>query len=141
MADYSVTAASVVPSAGGTINYGTAGEAITAGQAVYRDTADSNKIKVADCTDADKINVAGIAVCDVATGQKVAYDVSDTELEIGATVAVGDVIVLSESGGLAPVADLTTDDYAVVLGVAVSTSAMTCHFVDPAPLSSGAVIA
>ena len=51
MAAISITAANVLKSSTGQVSVGTAGATITAGQSVYIDTSDSNKIKLADAND------------------------------------------------------------------------------------------
>jgi hypothetical protein len=76
--DLSVTAASVVPGSGAVLATGTAGEALTAGQAVYQKAADSKWYK-ADCNSATaEVRVASaIALGGAAAGQPVVVQKSD----------------------------------------------------------------
>lgn len=124
-ADLSITAASVIPGANARFQDGTAGASITAGQVVYADSSDSGKIKLADANaSATTATVLGIAAHAAASGQPVRVIIWDDDLTIGATVSMtAPVYVLSATaGGIAPVADLTTGWYPVVLFVAKSTT-------------------
>jgi hypothetical protein len=135
-ADISITAASVVPSASAKFATKTAGATITAGQVVYEDTGDSNKVKLADTDSATALArvVFGIAATGAAAGQPVRIIREDPALVIGATVAVGDVLILSgTAGGICPAADAATGDYVTFLGVARSTTAINFK-----PVASGA---
>jgi hypothetical protein len=87
MADISITAASVVPSTNAVKRTGTAGATITAGQLVYKDASDSNKIKLADNDASAAATVVGIALNGASSGQPITYAETDPELTIGATVA------------------------------------------------------
>jgi hypothetical protein len=97
----------------------------------------SNKLKRADVDDTTKIGVVGIALNGGAVDQPIQYIVRDPAFVLGATVAIGDVIILSADGAMSPVADLLAGDVAIVMGVATSTSAMKIDFSNP--LSAGAV--
>ena len=122
MANLSITAANVLASAAAQKERGTAGATITAGQPLYKDSSDSDKLKPAQAT-ASKQGFVGIALNGAASGQPVEYVTRDTELTIGATVAVGIVYVLSATAGaICPHADLTTGDYGVVVGIGISTT-------------------
>jgi hypothetical protein len=140
MADLSLTAANVIMSAAGKKSDGIAGEAITAGDVLYKDSADSNKLKLADANAAGKRGVVGIALNDAATGQTVSYCISDSALAIGATVSIGYIAILSgTAGAIAPAADAAAGMEVVILGVGVSTTAIKCSF-STGLLSAGAVI-
>lgn len=131
MADLSITAASVAQSsAATTVTAYLAGATITAGQVVYLSTA--NAWLLADCdaaaTGNGVANVRGIALNGAASGQPLHVCTRDTAFTPGATLTAGEVYVLSgTAGGIAPVGDLTTGDYTVVLGVAVSTSVLNLN--------------
>lgn len=130
-ADVSITAASVAPSAdaiyldsyyGGKL---VAGAAITAGQLVYVDTADSNKIKLSDCNSgtAGVRDVDGIAVNNAASGQRISVVAYDPALTLGGTTANGTIYVLSATaGGIAPAADVTTGWYVAVIGLGLPSN-------------------
>ena len=139
MADISITAANVLKSSTGQVSVGTAGATITAGQAVYIDTGDSNKIKLADADGTSPaFTLAGIALNAASSGQPVSFCTNDTAgFTIGATVAAGDVIWLSPNpGGLTKTfADLLTTDKVVVIGVMLTTTTMNLT-----PIQGGAVL-
>jgi hypothetical protein len=120
MADLSITPSNVAAQPGATTRAVAYGEAITPGIVVYEDSADG-EAKAADCTSADTDAVAGIALNGGGDGQP-GKIVTDGDVSLGAVLTVGTIYVLSESGAIAPAADLVADDYVSVLGVAVSTS-------------------
>jgi hypothetical protein len=123
MADIAVTAANV-RNYGASMIHGTLGTTVTAGQVVYQDPADG-KYKLADTNGASAPirTPAGIALNGGGDGQPVAIATGGGLLDLGATLAVGHVYVLSATaGGIAPVADLATGHYTVVLGVATATN-------------------
>lgn len=126
MVDIAITASQVLPGTdGATFEQGTAGGTITAGQPVYIDTGDSNKVKAADANAATPaFTVAGIALHAALAGQPIRYQTSGPiTLGAGAAMTVGGVYVLSATaGGIAPVADLATGMYASVLGVATTAA-------------------
>ena len=123
MVDYSVTAAAVRIGANATIQRGTAGGTITAGQAV-RVGANTLVAAQADSA-ANSANFAGIALNGASSGQPVNYvDVTrGGEYVAGATGVVGDVVVVSaaNAGGIAPIADLASTNAVVIVGVFVTT--------------------
>ncbi len=125
MADLVITAANVVRTSGIKVE-AIAGETITAGQAIYIDTSDSNEMKLSDCTtSATTAVVDGIALDGASDGQPIVYLKAGGVLNPGATVAVGKIYVLSASGAIAPVDDLTSADYTTIIGYATTTSSMT----------------
>lgn len=134
MADLSITAASVIASSAARRISKAAASTITAGQVVYLNS--SGTVAPADANaSAATAAVLGIAENGGGAGQRISVITADPALVIGATVAVGDILVLSATaGGIAPAADLTTGHYATVLGVAVSTTAINFD-----PLAAGAI--
>jgi hypothetical protein len=124
MADISIAAANVVRGTGAKIETGIAGATITAGQTVYKDTADGDKYKPADA-DAGTATIRttrGIALNGASNNQPLAIQVEGL-ITIGGTVAVGGVYVQSDTaGGIMPAADLESGDYVTVLGVGVSAT-------------------
>jgi hypothetical protein len=120
MADFSITAANVQST--GSRTTGTAGATITQGQAIYRDPADGNKAKLGDCTSATAHLIEGLALNAASTGQPVSWVAQDDDFTTGFNSTVGTIIVLSEDGELAPSTDLTSGDYAVIVGVMKSTT-------------------
>jgi hypothetical protein len=122
MADYSVTAASVVRTANTAISEGTAGGSITAGMAVYIDTADSSKLKACDADVSATSVAAGIALHGAANGQPLKY-ATGGNLTFNTAFTTGDVVCVSTTaGGICPYADLASGDFVTVLGIATSTS-------------------
>lgn len=123
MADLTVTAANVAK-VSGTVQNGTAGETITAGQALYSDSTDSNHLKLADCDNTSATaTFVGIALNGAADGQPIAYLAPGATINPGATVTVGEIYVVSgTAGGIAPEGDLATGDYVSVIGVGLTSS-------------------
>jgi len=117
MADLSITAANVVATAGeATTRSVTAGATITAGQIVYLDS--SNEAQLAHCeTSATTADVEGIALNGAANDQPLQIATAG-QLDIGGTLTVGTIYVLSAAGAICPAADLATDDYVTIIGVA-----------------------
>lgn len=121
MPDLSVVVASVSKVAGSATDEGTAGATITAGQPLYRDGTDGGDLKPADA-DAESSSVCvGIALHAALDGQPIEY-LTNGPINIGATVTVGQVYVVSTTaGGIAPYSDLATGDYVTILGVGTTT--------------------
>lgn len=130
MADLSVTASQVLPgleSAGATFANGTAGASITAGQAVYLDTA-AGTYKLADANDSTATAVvAGIALHAASTGQPLRIQTAGPlTIGAGAAPAVGMIYAVSATaGGIAPQADLTTGHRTSIIGVGTATGVIT----------------
>jgi hypothetical protein len=124
VADITVTAANVVRGSGASVADGIAGATITAGQTVYIDTGDSNKLKLADC-DSGTVAVrtlAGIALHGSLSGQPLRY-LTAGPITIGGTVAPGRYYVLSDTaGGIMPEEDLEAGDYFVGIGYGLSAT-------------------
>lgn len=130
MADISVTAANVLPSASAIIRSGIAGATITQGQTLYIDSANNYVLKLADSDGVALVaTVAGIAINAASAGQKVSYVVSDSAFVIGATILAGDDVWLSDTpGGITKTrAELEAGDYIVHLGVMTSTTTMNLN--------------
>lgn len=125
MADLSITASAVVPGTNATVEHGTAGATITAGQVVYRDASDG-KYKLAD---ADSATAAvrvprGVALNGGSDGQPLAIARSG-DVTVNAVLTAGTAYYLSATaGGIAPLADLLTGDDVVLLGLAKSTTVL-----------------
>lgn len=124
-ADVTITATDVLAGTDATFATGTAGGTITAGQPVYIDTSDSNKIKAADANASDLAStVAGISLHAATSGQPIKYQTGGN-ITLSAVLTLAKVFVLSaNAGGIAPVADLTTGWRTSILGVALSTSSL-----------------
>ena len=124
MADVSFTAASFIAGSGAVTEYGTAGEAVARGNAVYLKASDQEYYK-ADCTSADSDAVAGFALNDAGNGQPIKIlsegNVTCDNLSLSIT-GNNCVYVLSEAGAICPVGDLAADDYVTVVGAATSAT-------------------
>lgn len=125
MADISITAANVKPGAGAFTKTGTAGETITAGQALYIDAANDGVLKKANsATSASTAVCVGIALNGAATGQPVAYQTTGV-YTVGGTVAASVAYALSGAadGGIAPVSDITVSgEILTVLMIGISAT-------------------
>lgn len=125
MADLTITAANVAAGTGASIRHGTAGAAITAGQTVYLDSADS-RFKLADCDSATAAlrSPVGIALHAALAGHPLTV-LSSGPITIGAPLTVGVAYYLSgNAGGICPVADLATGDYPTIIGIATSATVL-----------------
>lgn len=133
MADISITAANVIPSANAKIVRKAAAETITAGQTLYLNT--SGLVAKADANlSAAASTVYGIAVNGGGAGQLINVVKEDPALRIGATIAIGDILILSATaGGIAPAADLASGHYGTVLGIGISTTEINFK-----PIAAGA---
>jgi hypothetical protein len=122
MADLSITVASVIAATGADTQHGTAGATITAGQPVYADASDSNKLKLAQADGtAAEADAVGISLHAALSGQPLRY-VRGGTINIGATTAkTTQYVVSAAAGGVAPQADLTSGQRIVYLGYATAT--------------------
>lgn len=120
MADLTVSASGIAKGTNATFDTGVAGASITAGQPLYKDTANNNVLKPAVNTSSTACVVAGIALHAAATGQPIQYQTSGDLYMTGTTLPVGSVYVLSATaGGMCPVADLeatTGTSYCTIIG-------------------------
>ena len=133
MADLTQTAANVAltDTAGADTEVVQAGEAITQGMPVYQQTANS---KWFQC-DADLSQAAaaaqGIALTPAGADEDYFVVAKDgSELDVGATLTVGESYYVSDTkGGIKPAADLTTGDFPCLLGIARTASALPLNIV------------
>lgn len=128
MANLSITAASVQLVSGTVQTSYKAGEAVTAGQAVYLDTAASpNSWKLCQCDGtAIEATFGGVALHTAATGQPLAVLTPGGVVTIGATVVTGTVYVVSATyGALCPWADLVSTNKVSLVGYANTTGQLT----------------
>lgn len=124
MADLTITATNVL-NISAPISAGLAGEAITAGQAVYLKAADGKlwKARSAAAGTTEEGNPVGIALNGGSAGQTIAYAANGGDINIGATTVKTTTYVLSATaGGIAPQADLVSTDKIVRIGHAKNTT-------------------
>lgn len=123
MADLSITATAVLAGSNSTTETGTLGATVTAGQAVYKDSADG-LWKLADNNSATAAarTPQGIALNGGATGQPVRV-LRSGDLTLNAVLTAGVAYYLSDTaGGICPVADLASGEYPTIIGIASSTT-------------------
>ncbi len=123
MADLTITAASVLAGSGAVTENGTLGATVTAGQVVYKDTADG-RFKLADSNGTSALirTPYGIALNGGASGQSVKV-LRAGPITIGASVTAGTDYWLSDTpGGICPRADLGSGEYPSLIGLATSTT-------------------
>jgi hypothetical protein len=107
----------------GSYQNGTAGATITAGMPIYKDSADSDKLKPSQQDTATHSQCDGIAVNSAASGQPVSFVGDEAVVGYGAILTAGEVYsVGAAAGGICPHGDLGTGEFSTVLGVAVTTS-------------------
>ena len=125
MVDLVITPANVVKGANATTRDGIAGATITAGQVVYRDSADG-KYKLADSNSATAAvrSPDGIALNGASDNQPIEV-LTEGDITIGATLTAGVAYYLSDTpGGIAPVADVGSGEYSTIIGIAESASVL-----------------
>lgn len=132
MSDISVTATSVVAAASALVEHGLkAGTTLTAGQVVYKDPADG-LLKLSDNDNASATirSVYGITLNGGAANQPISV-IKRGQLTLNAALTKGVVYALSgTAGGIAPLADVTTGDDLILLGVALSTTVLDVQIND-----------
>jgi hypothetical protein len=132
MADLTITAANVVPGSNAVLETGFAGEALTAGQAVYRSSTTAKWMKAdSNSATAEAKTADGIALTGSAANQPVVVQ-KRGDLTAGATLTLGAAYYLSDTaGGIAPAADLSSGENVCLLGIAKSTSVLAVDIVAP----------
>jgi hypothetical protein len=126
MADLVITAASVL-NVSGPIRQGTAGTAITAGEALEQDPATGNLLLAKSDTVTDAACV-GIALNSAGAGQPINYAPAGSTVNIGAVGTAGQTYVVSANAGqIAPISDLATGNKVTILGVMTTTSLLVLN--------------
>lgn len=123
MADLTITAANVKLKSGPS-GVGIAGATLTAGQALYLDSAD-NKLKAAIATSLAAARFVGIALEGASADQPVAYAKPGAVVDLGAGTGALIYIVSGTAGGLSPHTDATTpasNEYLTVATVCMGNS-------------------
>jgi hypothetical protein len=123
MADITITSASVKAGSGAVVTDATSGATISAGEAIYFDST-TGKMLLADANATGAKTCSGIALNSASDGQPIKYQRSGP-IAIGGTLAPGTVYAVSATAGaIAPLADITTGDDVIILGVAKSTTVL-----------------
>ena len=134
MADITITPASVVKGAGAAVRSNfNAGEAITAGQVVYKKAADGEWYKAQNDGTAEEAGVGvelGIALHPSADGQPLVVQTAGL-VTIGGTLVPGtEYVVSATAGAIAPHADLTTPGRRYTrLGYATTTTVLSLDII------------
>ena len=132
MADITITSSAVIAGDGATTVTGTAGVAITAGQAVYKDST-TGKYLLADSDSATVAakRAAGVALNGAALNQPIKV-LTAGAVTIGATLTAGATYFLSNTaGGICPDADVGTGENVCLIGVAASASVLNVDIQNP----------
>lgn len=128
MANLTITAANVVAGDGAATEAGTSGEAIAAGQAIYKST-DTGKYMLADSNSAtaEARRARGVALNNAAANQPLDV-LRSGDLSLGAVLTPGTAYYLSDTpGALCPVADVGAGEYVCLIGLARSTSVLSVN--------------
>lgn len=127
MANLTINPADVVAGSNAAIDRtGVAGEAISPGQPVYRNSTTKKwMLADADAALAEARRAKGCALNAAAANQPLAV-VTDGDVSLGAVLTAGAAYYLSDDpGGICPLADVTGGDYICLLGLAKSTTVLT----------------
>lgn len=129
MAAISVTAANVLKTTLSSTEHGRFGTTVTAGQVVYRDSADLYDMKLAQATTATLANAYGIALNGGSDGQP-AEVIRSGLYNPGGTVVVGQVYCVSAAaaGAIVPYGDLATTEFVTVIGVGITAASILVNF-------------
>lgn len=124
MADLSITATSVIAGADSVGENGFLGATVTAGQLVYKDSADG-LWKLADADGAAALRTpGGIALNGGVSGQPVRVHKSG-DITLNSVLTVNTAYFLSDTpGGICPAADLGSGEYGTFVGIAKSTTVL-----------------
>lgn len=124
MADLSITATSVIAGADSVGENGFLGATVTAGQLVYKDSADG-LWKLADANGAAALRTpGGIALNGGVSGQPVRVHKSG-DITLNSVLTVNTAYFLSDTpGGICPAADLGSGEYGTFVGIAKSTTVL-----------------
>ncbi len=136
MAAISVTASAVLPSANATLEQGTAGATITAGQTIYKDASNLWQLADANGTPPSNTSLPGIAVVGSSANQPILVCRRDPAFTPGFTVLAGDTLWTSPTAGgiTKTIGDLVSGCTVCALGVMLTTTTMNLN-----PTVGGAV--
>lgn len=122
MADITQTPANVAAASGAPTKDGIAGATIVAGDVLYVDATDGNKLKRAVDSALASAAAVGVALNGGANGQPIRYQTGGG-INPGGTVAVGETYFVSRNAGkIAPDIDVLTGVFRTALGIGTTTS-------------------
>jgi hypothetical protein len=119
MAEISITPADVLKTSTTSISEGVAGATITAGMAVYIDTAAAGVLKPCDADSVASTVCAGLALHGASTGQPLKY-ATGGDITLSSVMTVGRIYLVSQAtaGSLCVDADILQGDFVSIVGVA-----------------------
>lgn len=120
MADVVFTASAIKAGSGAAVRRGTAGVAITQGQALYES---AGKLYLADADTETAAEAVGIALNAAAADQPVEYLAQGPMTGNGMTAGVP-YFVSPNAGGICPIGDLLAGDYVTYVGTATATTSL-----------------
>ncbi len=135
MADLSITATNVITATTASANYGvgTAGVAITAGQALYLDST-ANTLKLCINSSSAPADCVGVALHAAGVSQPIKYQTSG-DITIGATIVAGQPYINSTAaGGICTVADIGAGQFTKIILMGRTTAVATIVNVGPTVL-------
>jgi len=139
MSDRALTPDNVVPTASAVIERGIAYHQINAGDLLYIDAANSNKLRNASNTDASTAELVGIALNSAEANQPIAYATSGDVNVLANEVVAGTVYVLGASAGnISPAGDLDSTSntrYCSVIGVGINSTTLRVHIINSGVLN------
>jgi hypothetical protein len=136
MVDLVITAANVTQQVGGQTGEKIAGASITAGQALTVDS--SGQAILASDASLALAQVIGIALQNAAAGQPIKYQITG-RINVGATLDVGKLYVLSTSGAIAPCDDIEIGDFPTFLGIAEDADVLRLNILSAPAAAASAV--
>jgi hypothetical protein len=124
MAAITVTPGSVLRVDGEVVNGYLAGATITAGMAVYVDTAGAVQIGTNASSAGSGVAspLVGIALNGGSSGQPIQILKTGGTVNIGGTAAVGKQYCLGTAGGIIPVDDIASAEYITTIGVGITAA-------------------
>lgn len=130
MADISFSSSNVKLADGGKSDTVTFGEAITRGQAIFKDLTDSNKYKLADSDAVEKTKGVRFALTDGGDGQK-GIAARKGNLSFGGGLVSGTIYMISDTaGGIKPIVDSNVTQFLTIAGIADSSANLPLNFIE-----------
>ena len=136
MAIVSLTAAALTT---GAPSFGTAGEALTAGELVYQDSSDSSKVKKADNTTDAKAEAVGIMLGATGDGEIAIYATDGQTITTSGLTAGNAYYISSTAGDIELASDLSEGDKISLVGVAASATELKLTIVATAIAQPAAI--
>lgn len=124
MANIAITAASVVIGSNAVVEHGVAGEAVTAGQAAYKDVNDKSMLADSNSATPAARKARGLALNNAAANQPLSI-IRSGDLTMNAVLTAGTPYFLSDTpGAICPIADVGSGEYVCQIGIAKSTTVL-----------------